>query len=44
MTAGPVVFVEKAVVMRVESGAEEGSSPVMAALLTRASRLGGRRG
>jgi hypothetical protein len=40
-TAGPVALVWKAAVMRVERGAEAGSSPVIAALLTRASRLVG---
>jgi hypothetical protein len=37
--AGPVALVWKAAVMRVERGAEVGSSPVIAALLIRASRL-----
>lgn len=41
MTAGPVVLVRNADVMRVESEEEAGSSPVIAALFTRASMLVG---
>jgi len=39
MTAGPVALVRNADVMRVAREEEAGSSPVMAALFTRASTL-----